>query len=182
MKDLSLHVLDIVHNSIRAKASTIGISIAEDRPSDDYTLVISDDGKGIPPEVLPHVADPYTTSRKTRKVGMGLALLKQNAEQAGGSFSIASKPGKGTVVTALFGHRHFDRPPLGDITGVVIQLAAAFPDTRFVYTHKTPTGEFIFDTNEIKEVLGDVPISNSEVRSYLKEMIEENLSEIGAEK
>ncbi len=182
MKDLSLHILDIVHNSIRAKASTIGISIAEDRQSDGYSLVITDDGKGIPPEVLPHVADPYTTSRKTRKVGMGLALLKQNAEQAGGSFFIASEQGKGTTVTALFGHEHIDRPPLGDITGVVVQLAAAFPDTRFVYTHKTPTGEFVFDTNEVKEILGDVPVSDPEVRSYLKEMIEENLSEIGAER
>lgn len=182
MKDISLHILDIVHNSVRAKASVIKITITEDRQADTYLLTIEDNGTGISPEVLPHVADPFTTSRKTRKVGMGLALLKQNAELAGGSFGITSEQGKGTLVTAQFGHQHIDRPPRGDISGVMVQLAAAFPDTRFVYTHKTPSGEFIFDNNEIKEVLGDVPISNSEVRSYLKEMIEENLNEIGAEK
>jgi anti-sigma regulatory factor (Ser/Thr protein kinase) len=182
MKDISLHILDIVHNSVRAKASEIKVSIAEHREKGIYRLTIEDNGTGIAPEALPNVADAFTTSRKNRKVGMGLALLKQNAELAGGSFGITSEQGKGTVVTAHFGHQHIDRPPPGDITGVVVQLAAAFPDTRFVYTHKTPTGEFIFDTNEIKEVLGDVPISNSEVRSYLKEMIEENLNEIGAEK
>jgi hypothetical protein len=182
MKDLSLHILDVVHNSIRAKATEIRIAITEDRESGDYVLVIGDDGTGIAPDVLPHVADPYTTSRKTRKVGMGLALLKQNAEQSGGEFSIHSTSGKGTEVTSSFGHQHIDRPPIGDISGVLIQLIAAFPKLRFLYSHKTATGEYLFDSFEVKEILGDVPVSNPEVRNYLEEMIDENLDEIGIER
>jgi hypothetical protein len=182
MKDLSLHILDVVHNSIRAKANEIRIAITEDKDAGDYMLVISDNGSGIAPEVLPHVADPYTTSRKTRKVGMGLALLKQNAEQSGGEFSIHSVSGEGTEVTSRFGHQHIDRPPIGDISGVLVQLIAAFPGLRFLYSHKTGKGAYLFDSFEVKEILGDVPVSNPEVRKYLEEMIDENLDEIGVER
>lgn len=182
MKDLSLHILDIVHNSVRAKATEIRITITEDKEAGDYVLVISDNGAGIAPDVLPHVADPYTTSRKTRKVGMGLALLKQNAEQSGGDFSIHSVSGEGTEVKSRFGHQHIDRPPIGDISGVLIQLIAAFPELRFIYSHKTTKGDYLFDSFEVKDILGDVPVSNPEVRTYLKEMIDENLDEIGVER
>lgn len=182
MKDLSLHILDIVHNSIRAKAAIISISITENPVSDEYLIEISDNGTGIPPEMLPHVADPFTTSRKTRKVGMGLALLKQNAEQTGGSLTIESEPGIGTTVFCHFSHKNIDRPPIGDISGVLIQLITAFSHIQFIYSHNTSNGAYIFDTHQVKEALGEVPFSEPEVRTYLREMIDENLDEIGIER
>lgn len=182
MKEIALHILDIVHNSIRAKAGEIIISIIENQTADDFIVVITDNGKGIPPDVLPHVADPFTTSRKTRKVGMGLALLKQNAEQTGGSLKIVSEPGQGTTITCRFSHQHIDRPPIGDISGVILQLITAFPAIRFIYKHKTEKSDYLLDTIELKEALGDLPASAPEVRTYLKEMIDENLNEIEIER
>lgn len=182
MKDLALHILDIVHNSIRAKATMITITI-EEKPEENIFLVeIGDNGGGISSDILPVVTDPFTTSRKTRKVGMGLALFKQNAEQTGGYLAINSTLEKGTEVKCSFGHHHIDRPPIGDISGILIQLITAFPDIQFVYTHKTPTGEYTFDTVEVKEALDGLPVSNPEVRKYLFEMINENLDEIGIER
>jgi hypothetical protein len=180
MKDLSLHILDIVHNSVRAKASRIKISIIEDSAADHYTLQITDNGKGIAPEMLQSVSDAYTTSRTSRKVGLGLALLRQNAEQAGGGFSITSQVDTGTQVEAWFGHSHLDRPPLGDIAGVLVQLFVAFPEIVFVFKHQTQGGEYVCDSGEIAESLDGTPLSQVDIRNFVIEMIDENLDEIGA--
>lgn len=179
MKDISLHILDIVHNSIRAHASKIGIFIAEDDKRDMYTVSIEDNGKGINPEKLSQIADPYTTSRKTRKVGMGLPLLKHSATQAGGDLFISSQPGMGTKVKAEFCLSHIDRPPLGDIAGVFIQLAGGFPGIHFIYTHQTSGGMFSADSFEIQKVLEGISLDDIEIRKYIREMITENLDEIG---
>jgi anti-sigma regulatory factor (Ser/Thr protein kinase) len=179
MNELALHILDIVQNSISAKARLIEISIIENAEKDLLEIDITDNGKGIAPEMLENVTDAYVTSRTTRKVGLGLPLLKQNAEQTGGSLKIESELGKGTVVKAVFGYSHWDRPPIGDIAGTICLLVTANPDIDFVYLHKTAQEEYIFDTKEVKEALGDVPISSPEVYRLLKEMIEANLDEIG---
>lgn len=181
MKDLSLHILDLVHNSVTAKASRIEISISEDKTENSFKLLVSDNGKGIDPEILPKVVDPYTTNRKTRKVGMGLPLLKHNAEQAGGGVQISSEVGKGTEVMATFEYDHIDRPPIGDIAGVLLQLLSGFQDVHIKYLHRTANGEFILDSQEIGEVLGDVSVNDPEIRKYLNEMILENLIEIKAD-
>jgi len=178
MKDLSLHILDIVHNSIRAEASLIKISIFENQHTDSYKIRIQDNGKGISPQLLPTVSDPFTTRRKTRRVGMGLALLRQNAEQAAGSLTILSEIGKGTTVNASFEYHNIDRPPIGDIAGVIVQLVIAFPKTDFVYSHKSGREQYVFDTRQIKQELGDMPIVQPEIRSFLLEMINENLNKI----
>ncbi len=180
MKDLSLHILDIVHNSVRANARLIEIIINEDPAADRYSLQITDNGKGIEPEMLLTVSDAYTTSRTSRKVGLGLPLLRQNAEQAGGGFSIASQLGQGTQVLAWFGHKHLDRPPLGDIAGVLVQLFAAFPEIVFIYKHQTTKGDYVCDTREIMESLDGTPLHQSDIRKFVIEMIDENLDEIGA--
>lgn len=182
MKDLSLHILDLVHNSVTAKASRIEISIHENPKDNRYTLKVEDNGKGIAPDKLPGVIDPYTTSRKTRKVGMGLPLLKHNAVQAGGNLEITSTCQKVTKVTADFQFDHIDRPPPGDLAGVIIQLFNAFSAIRFRYVHETLSGKFIFDTDEVRDALGEIPTDNPEIRKYLREMITENLHEIGADR
>jgi hypothetical protein len=179
MKDLSLHILDIVQNSISAKATLIQISITESISSNFYKLTIEDNGCGMSSEMVEKVTDPYTTSRTTRKVGLGLPLLKQNAELANGYLSIASELGVGTTVTAMFEYNHIDRVPIGDVAGVVVMLISMNPTINFIYTHTAPQGKYRFDTQEIKEILGDVSIRDMAIQKYLKEMIQENLEEIG---
>lgn len=178
MKDLSSHILDIVQNSLRAKAKLIGIEIKEQPDLNELKITISDDGKGMSKEEAERATDPFYTSRTTRKVGLGLSLLKQNAEMTGGSFHLESEPGKGTKVTAVFGLNHFDRPVMGDLTGTLLLLICAPGSPEYVFQHDTSSGAFRLDTREVRQILGNVPITDHEVRKFLKEMIQENLEQI----
>lgn len=178
MKDLSLHILDIVQNSIRAKATLIGIEIDEYPNENQLIITISDDGTGMDPEQLKRAIEPFYSSRTTRKVGLGLSLFKQNAEMTDGSFSIESEQGKGTKVTAIFGMSHLDRPIMGDLVGTLLLLICSSDEINYVFKHKTPSGKFEIDTREIRQTLENVPISNPDVRLFLKEMLQENLEQI----
>jgi len=178
MKDLSMHIMDIVQNSIVAGATLINIDIQEDTEKDIFEIVIKDNGIGMSAEMVAKVVDPYCTSRTTRKVGLGIPLLKQQAELTGGSLTITSTLGEGTIIRALFSHSNIDRQPLGDISGTIVLTASANPMLDFVYTHKINQKSYSFDTHEVKEVLDGVPLSDIQVVKYLKEMIEENLKEI----
>ncbi len=178
MKDLSMHILDIAQNSITAGAETIEVEITENRVTDQYRIVITDNGKGMTAAYAAKVTDPYVTSRTTRKVGLGLPLLKQNAERTGGSLEVKSEPEKGTIITALFSLKNIDRPPLGDIGGTMVLLAAANLNIRFIYRHITEKDTFTFDTREVNATLEGMPISEAGVIRFLKEMIRENLQEI----
>ena len=178
MKDLSSHILDIVQNSIRAKAKLIGIEIKEQPDLNELKITISDDGKGMTEEEIQRATDPFYTSRTTRKVGLGLSLLKQNAEMTGGSFHLESEPGKGTKVTAVFGLNHFDRPVMGDLTGTLLLLICTPGSPEYVFQHDTSSGVFNLDTREVRQILGNVPVTDPEVRKFLKEMIQENLEQI----
>lgn len=178
MKELSLHILDIAQNSLVAGATLIEISIEVSTETDTLQIEICDNGKGIAPDVLPNVMDPYTTSRTTRKVGMGLPLLKDSCEMSGGSLTITSEVGKGTTIKAVLGYSHIDRQPLGDISGVIMLLVSANVNVDFIYKHILNSNAYIFDTCEIKEVLDGLPLNSPEVYKMLKEMISLNLDEI----
>jgi len=178
MNDLSLHILDIVQNSITAGANLIGIDVIENIPENTLTICISDNGKGMSPEQVANVTDPYFTSRTTRKVGLGIPLFKQNAEMSGGRFCIESELGKGTIVIAVFGHNHLDRPPLGDVANAVVLLVSSNPAIDFVYTYGFNEKTYIFDTKEVKEALGEMPINMPQVIRMLTEMIQENCDDL----
>lgn len=178
MTELALHILDIVQNSIVAKASLIEICINEDQQSDLLTIEIVDNGKGMSEEEARKATDPFFTSRTTRKVGMGLSLFKQAAEQCKGSLALYSELSKGTKVKVTLQLTHIDRQPLGDMPGTVALLASSNPSIDFVYRHMTNKDEYIFDTREIKAELGEVSISNPKVTRFMREMIQENLKEI----
>ncbi len=178
MKDLSMHIMDIVQNSIVAKATLISIDIQEDTVNDIFEIVIKDNGIGMSSDLVAKVVDPYCTSRTTRKVGLGIPLLKQQAELTGGSLTIDSTLGVGTSIHAIFSHSNIDRQPLGDISGTIVLTASANPTLDFVYTHVKDNHSYTFDTREVKEVLEGVPLSDIQIVKYLKEMIEENLKEI----
>jgi len=178
MKDLSLHILDIVQNSIRAKATLIGIEIAENPQENELIITITDNGTGMNTKQLQQASDPFYTSRTTRKVGLGLSLFKQNAEMAGGSFHIESELDRGTKVIAIFGLNHLDRPIMGDLVGTLLLLICSSDETDYVFKHQTHLGEFVLDTREVKQMLEDVPLSHPDVRMFLKEMLQENLEQI----
>lgn len=175
MVDLSLHILDIAQNSIRAGATLIRIVIAEDFQKDLYSIVIEDDGKGMDEITLAQVTNPFYTTRTTRKVGLGLPLLKQNAEMCEGQLSISSEPGKGTMLKVVFKHSHIDRPPQGDIAATMKILIAGSPEIDFEYQHKVNGDGFKLKTKEIKETLDGIPINEPEVLSFIESMISENI-------
>jgi len=150
VEDLSLHILDIVENSIRAKASRIEIKVVEDTRKDLLTIEIKDNGQGIDEETIKKVVDPFFTTRTTRKVGLGLPLLSQAARESGGDVEIESKVGRGTRVKATFGYSHIDRKPLGNMEKTLITLIAGNPEVDFRYEHKKDELEYHLDTKEIR--------------------------------
>ncbi len=176
MKELSLNILDVAKNSVTAGATKIDI-LVEETPS-RLTITITDNGCGMTPEFVSQVTDPFTTTRTTRKVGMGLPLMKMEAQMSGGDLSIESRVGKGTRVTSWFDPGNIDMPPLGDLTSSVTTLIQGSPDIDFVFTHRTPQGEYTLDTGEIRQIMGDIPLSEPEVIAWLTDYLHENESNI----
>ena len=181
MKELSLHLLDIVQNSISAGASRIEIGITDSQQRDLVEISVKDNGCGMSEEFVQRVTDPFTTTRTTRKVGLGIPLFKLAAETAGGEFKITSEAGKGTLVYASFQHSNIDRPPLGDLRGTLITLIQGSPDINIIYTYTTDRGQFVLDTEEVREVMAGVPINEPEVLNWIGEFIQENEAELSAE-
>ena len=180
MKDLSMHIMDILQNSTRAKANNITLEVLENHDADTLTLVFKDDGCGMSAETVEKVTNPFFTTRTTRKVGLGLPLLKQNTEQTGGSMKIDSEVGVGTTVTAVFGLTHLDRPPMGDLAGTMVLTIAAHPEIHFIlHFQRIKDGkeetDYVLDTDELYEALDGVSMQEPEVMAYIKEMVEENL-------
>ncbi len=136
MEDLSLHVLDIVENSVAASARTIEIRLVEDSASDRLSLEIRDDGKGMDETMRRKALDPFFTTRTTRHVGLGLPLLAQAAKDSGGDLELDSAPGRGTIVRASFQLSHPDRKPLGDLTATLGAIVAGRPDLELLFEYK----------------------------------------------
>lgn len=171
MRELSLNVLDIVQNSISAGARLISIDIIEDIATDTLTIKITDNGKGMTAEQVSKITDPFYTTRTTRRVGLGVPLLKMAAEMSGGHLSIESCVGKGTTLCAVFGYSNIDRMPLGDINGTLVTLISMNPELDFVYHRQKDNQDFTLDTRQLKAELGDVPLSAPEVIEWIKEYL-----------
>lgn len=176
MKELSLNILDVAKNSVTAGATKIGI-LVEETPG-RLTITITDNGCGMTPEFVQQVTDPFTTTRTTRKVGMGLSLMKMEAQMSGGDLSIESTVGEGTTVTSWFDPDNIDMPPLGDLTSSITTLIQGSPDIDFVFTHRTPAGEYTLDTGEIRQIMGDISLSEPEIIAWLTDYLHENESNI----
>ncbi len=146
MRELSLHILDIVTNSIEAGATRVVLVVEESDAQNILRIVVRDNGRGMSRETAQRVLDPFVTSRSTRPVGMGLPLLKMAAEQCGGSMAIKSRLGKGTHLAVEFKKNSINRSPLGDIAATVVNLVIGSLDTHFMYIHKTDKGVFVFDS------------------------------------
>ena len=177
MRELSLHLLDIAENSISAGASRIVISVREDLIEDELWLEVADNGKGMTSESVAKVLDPFVTSRTTRKVGLGIPLLKQAAEACNGFLSIESELGKGTKLTAKFQHSNIDRMPLGNLEDTIITLILGTPDVNWVFNYQYNDQVFEFDDSEFKEALGELPLSDFRVIEFLSNTITEGVKE-----
>lgn len=176
MRELSLNILDVAENSVKAKASLIEIYV--EAGGNLLTLRITDNGCGMDKEFVARVTDPFTTTRTTRKVGLGLPFLKQEAEVTGGSFSVESELGKGTTVTATFVLDSIDRAPLGDLADTMLALLAGADERDFVFTYVVEGRVFVFDTRDLKAQLGGIPVATPEVLVFIREMLEENIKNI----
>lgn len=169
MEDLSLHILDIVENSVAASADTIEIKITEDIEGDLLSVEVIDNGTGMDDETVKKVLDPFYTSKTVRRFGLGLSLLSEAAKAANGFLSITSKKGEGTKIRADFQYSHIDRKPLGDISQTIFTLIMGSPETDFVYIYKKNTHIYTFDTKKIKAQLGDRPINSLDGMRKIRE-------------
>jgi anti-sigma regulatory factor (Ser/Thr protein kinase) len=178
MEDISLHLLDIAENSIKAGADKIEILIDENVKENTLRLEIKDNGCGMNDEIKKNVKDPFTTTRTERKIGLGLSLLNQAAEDTGGYVEVESEEGKGTKIKALFRYDHIDRKPMGNIAETIMTLLASSGKMDIRYIHRKNGGEFVFDSGEIKKELGKNAFTNSGVLIQIKELINSKLKEL----
>ena len=182
MKEISLNILDIAKNSTKAGASLVKILLNEN--DETLTLSIEDNGCGMSEETVKSVIDPFYTTRTTRKVGLGIPLLKLSCEQTGGHLSIESRDKEnhpdnhGTKITAVFNKNHIDFTPLGDVVFSVVTLIQGDPDIDFLFIHKMSKGEVNLDTRELRAQLGDIPLNELEILNWISDYLKEQYEEI----
>ena len=182
MRELSLHILDVVENGITAGGTCIWIEVEEDDKADQLKITIRDNGRGMPIEKLQNINDPFITSRTTRRVGLGLSLLAAAAERCEGTVRVDTAPGKGTMVEATFRYSHIDRAPLGDMAATITTLIIGNPGIDFIYSHRIDGEEFSLDTREIRAETEDLSLSDPIVIHHLTESIRSSLKQLASNK
>lgn len=178
MRELSLHILDLIQNSIAAEAKTVFLGVNEDEEG-YFVFRICDDGRGMSEDFLSRVRDPFVTTRLTRDVGMGIALISMSTEHSGGHLMIRSKEGQGTTIKATFLRDHLDRPPLGDLAATVKVVLVANPDLHLIVRYVFGKNKFEFDSKFIREMLGeDIDFSFPELYSWLDAYLRQEINKV----
>jgi Signal transduction histidine kinase len=175
MPDIAMHLLDIIFNSIHAKAHLIKIYIKDSQKEDRIVCRIEDDGCGMDEQTQIEVQNPFFTTRTTRDVGLGIPLFKQGALQTGGQFHLASKLGEGTVIEAIYVKSNIDCPSLGDLAETLVTLIQADEKIAYEVDYRWDKGSFELKTEAIKEILDGVPINEPNIILWLKEYIKEGI-------
>jgi hypothetical protein len=178
MKELSMNILDIAQNSIHADSELVEIEIREKIEKNVLEICVKDDGRGMDAETLAKVTNPFYTSRTTRRVGLGIPMIKSAAENCDGEFKMTSEIGRGTILEASFRYDHIDRAPLGNIVDTVVTAVISDIKIDFIYRHWINEKCFILDTREIKKILGDVPLNNVDVICWIRDYVKEGLINI----
>jgi anti-sigma regulatory factor (Ser/Thr protein kinase) len=179
VRELSLHILDVLENALEAGATRVELSIVEDLEMDRLTIDVQDNGRGMDAETAQRALDPFFTTRTTRHVGLGLPLFAAAARQCDGDLTLESVPGQGTRIRASFRHNHLDRAPLGNLTDTLLAfLLSERGETELCYCHQLNGREFQFDTAAIQAELGEVPLSHPMAREWLYEYIAEGEAEL----
>ena len=180
MLELSMHILDVVQNSLAAQATLVEIRVREDLQKDRLSIEVKDNGRGIPGALTQRVTDPFFTSRTTREVGLGLPLLKEAAERCCGHLEIQSQEGQGTKVTAHFQLDHFDRAPLGDMGETLAILITGNPGVDFFYEHEVDGKSYRLETREMREILKPMGLEDPSVLYFIRQDVQKGLKKIGA--
>jgi hypothetical protein len=182
MREIALHLLDIAENSVAADAKNITLTVCEDLQGDKLSASVIDDGKGMSIEMTAKVADPFITSRTTRKVGLGIPLFKDAAESCNGNLVISSEIGKGTQLKVEFQRSHIDRMPLGDLSTTMLTLFVSYPQIHWLFDYKMippngiPEENFVFDTQPVMADLGDISLTEPTVLAFIREYIESGVA------
>ncbi|MCR4391800.1 MAG: ATP-binding protein [Candidatus Acetothermia bacterium] len=177
IEDLAMHIADLLANSLRAEARRIEVGLR--RRGGDLVLEVADDGAGIPEGELGKVCDPFYTTKPRAKIGLGLPLLVQTAEEVGGECRVESSPGQGTRVAARLPWDHPDRPPLGDLVGTLVPLIAASPGVEFRVELSDDRETWRLSTREVRERIGDVPLTHPDVLLFLERSLREGMGRVG---
>ncbi len=175
MLELSMHIMDIVENSIRAEASEVHISIEEDRRKNLLVIEIRDNGRGMDEELVERSLDPFVTTKESGRVGLGLSMMAEAAKRSGGGIKIESHPGRGTDVRAEFGLTHIDRQPLGNIVETLVTLIIGCPDVEFYYRYHKEENDFFWSTKRIKKKFGGLSRSSPEVIEFVREELNRSI-------
>jgi hypothetical protein len=178
LRELALHLLDIAENSVSAQAGTIRICVDENHATDRLRMSVEDNGKGMSAEMVARVTDPFVTSRTTRKVGLGIPLLKAAAEGCDGGLTIQSALGQGTCVTVEFQLSHIDRMPLGNLASTILTLVVGSPEVNWIFNYTVDGQTFEFDDQPVKETLEDVPLSDPAVLAYLRDLLQSGIADL----
>ena len=178
MRELSLHILDAMENSIEAGATRIEVTIDENVKQDRLSIVVKDNGRGMSEELMREVLDPFVTTRTTRHVGLGLPLFAAASRRCNGDLEIRSQPGAGTTVTATFQHSHIDRAPLGDIVSTLMATIMSRHAVDVRYEHRADGRTFELDTADVRRELGAVPLTDPLVRDWLEVALSEGVASV----
>ena len=177
MKEIALHILDIVENSVAADARTIEIGIEDDGAGNRLRVSIRDDGRGMDAPTLRAIDDPFVTSRTTRVAGLGVPLLKAAAEACNGRLTVQSAPAQGTLLCAEFERDHIDRMPLGDVAGTLLGLVVGHPEIDWRFRYRGAGGCFAFDLAPARAALGDLSLSEPAVLRWIRTTLEDGIRE-----
>jgi anti-sigma regulatory factor (Ser/Thr protein kinase) len=180
LRELALHIMDLIENGLNAGATLIELTVNEDRSANRLTITIRDNGRGIPERLINEALSPFFTTRTTRRVGLGLSLFREASRRCEGTFELKSEEGKGTEVSAAFRLDHVDLAPLGDMGSTMSCLIMGNPGVDFLYGHSVDDRTFELDTRQVKGELEGVDINEPEVVQYIGAWINESLSELGA--
>ncbi|WP_371371563.1 ATP-binding protein [Sporomusa aerivorans] len=183
MREISLHILDLVQNSIEAGATQVELTIVEDLVKDSMVIRLSDNGRGMNEKLRQLVIDPFITTRTTRRIGLGLPLMDMSTKRCGGYLRIDSTPGKGTVVEAMYQHSHFDRPPMGNLVETIKSILVANPDLLFLYNHTVNNRSISVSSQELANILDGIPLTQPDVLVWLHGYLSDNIANLygGAE-
>ncbi len=175
MEELSYHILDIVQNSFTAGAKTVLIKIMDSDKDDTISFTIKDDGKGMSSEEIKKALNPFYTTKKGKRTGLGLPLLKETCEMCEGKFEIKSKKSSGTLIKASFKKSHIDRPPIGNLKDTVLTLIIGAEKTDIEFIYIKDDKKFVLKTKDIKKQIGDIPINNPDIINFIKKYLDENI-------
>jgi len=178
MRELSLHILDLVQNALEAGATLVKLEIIENFAADVLTIRMSDNGRGMDEQLRQLVIDPFITTRTTRRIGLGLPLMDMSSKRCGGYLTIDSTPGRGTIVEVKYQHSHLDRPPMGNLVETIKTILVANPALDFIYHHTIDDKTFSISSQELVDTLDGVPLTHPDILTWLHGFLLENISNL----